>query len=171
MRAFSAGINLIVVGVLLSGCRPSSSTWRIDATKAGAVRFGMSPEEAAAALGAPLDDSFPAQGCDYWSPASVPRGLRFMIEDRRVVRVDVDSVGPATPEGITVGSPISQVRAAYGSRLREEPHKYQWESGWRYLTLVADDSARALVFEVDSFVVRSYRAGLLPPVTYVEHCS
>lgn len=171
MRALLAGINLIVVGVLLSGCRPSSSPWRIDATNAGAVRFGMSPQQAAAAHRVPLEDSFPLQGCDYWPPPGVPRGLSFMIEDRRVVRVDVDSVGPATPEGITVGAPISQLRAGYGSRLRDDPHKYKWESGWKYLTLVADDSARALVFEVDSFVVHSYRAGLLPPVRYVEHCS
>lgn len=94
-----------------------------------------------------------------------------MIENGRVVRVDVDSPGVSTAQGLHVGSTVADVRAAFGTRLVAEPHKYQWEAGWQYLSLFSPDSSRGLLFEVDSHVVRSFRAGLWPPVGYVEHCS
>ena len=94
-----------------------------------------------------------------------------MIENGRVVRADIDSAGISTLHGLQVGSPASAVLQAFGAALRNEPHKYMWDAGWRYLTIESQDSTHGLVFEVDSHVVRSYRAGMWPQVGYVEHCS
>jgi len=59
---------------------------------------------------------------------------------------------------------------AIGPSLQVSPHKYRWEEGWRYLSF-GDDSTHRLIFTVDSHVVRSWRAGLVPAVEYVEGCS
>ncbi len=151
------------------GCAERAA-WPVTADGAGPVRFGMTPAEAAGAARTPVP-TFPDASCDYWDPDSAPPGLSFMIENGRVVRVDIDSAGVSTLHGLQVGSPVSAVRKAFGNALRDEPHKYEWEAGWRYLTVVAPDSSRGLIFEVDSQVVLTFRAGLWPPVGYVEHCS
>jgi hypothetical protein len=137
----------------------------------GPVTFGMTPSEAAGALGVGPADSFAAEGCALWHPAGTPVGLSFMVENGRVVRLDVDSAGISTDAGVAVGTPVDSVRAAYGARVAESPHKYRWEEGWRYLTLLDPDSTHAMVFEVDSHRVRSFRAGLAAPARYVERCS
>ena len=130
----------------------------------------MTPAEAAAAANAPVP-AFPDSSCDYWRPDSAPPGLSFMVENGHVVRADLDSASVAGPRGLRVGSPVSAVEVVYGSALRSEPHKYRSEEGWRYLIVLAADSSRGLIFEVDSHVVRQVRAGLWPEVAYVEGCS
>jgi hypothetical protein len=94
-----------------------------------------------------------------------------MIENGRLVRVDVDSPGVTTLHNLGVGSSVEAVRTAFGASLGETPHKYEWDAGWRYLTVESPDSVYGLLFEVDSHVVRTYRTGLWPAVGYVEHCS
>jgi hypothetical protein len=54
--------------------------------------------------------------------------------------------------------------------MTDEPHKYQWAAGWRYLTIRSADSVLGLVFEVDSTRVRRFRAGRWPEVGQVERC-
>jgi hypothetical protein len=93
-----------------------------------------------------------------------------MLENGIVVRADADSTGPTILGTLGVGSPVESVVVTLGPSLQVSPHKYQWEQGWRYLSF-SDDSTHRLVFEVDSHVVRSWRAGLLPAVEYVEGCS
>jgi hypothetical protein len=131
----------------------------------------MTAREASAAPGVAAGDTAPAgPACSYWVPTGAPAGLRLMLQDGMVVRADADSAGIITVEGLAVGSPVESVVAALGPSLRVTPHKYQWELGWRYLTF-GGDSTHRIVFEVDSHVVRSFRAGLLPAVEYVEGCS
>jgi len=145
--------------------------WSVTLEAAGPVRFGMTAGEASAMVGAAPENAAPADsGCSYWLPRGAPAGLRLMLEHGIVVRADVDSTGITTIGDLRVGSPVESVVVALGPSLQVSPHKYQWEVGWRYLTF-SDDSIHRLVFEVDSHVVRSWRAGLLPAVEYVEGCS
>lgn len=186
MPSFAISRCLSVLTLLwLGGCRaqppadrsepaeqpppPREPGWAITMAAAGPVQFGMTPAEAAAALQvapppAPVDD-----GCSYWKPSGSPPGLSFMIEDGRVVRVDVDSAGIAAANGVHIGSTAAAVRSALGA-VQETPHKYRWEDGWRYLSAYSADSASGLVFELDSSVVRKIRAGRWPAVGYVEGC-
>lgn len=160
--------------LLLSGCaeRPTAPHgWQVAAESVGPIHFGMHPAQAAEAIGGPAAPVFPDSSCDYWHPEGSPAGVRFMVEIGQVVRVDVDSPGVPTISGLQVGSPISAVRAALGTAVIDEPHKYNWDVGWRTLSAFTPDSAFGLVFEVDSHVVRTFRAGLWPPVGYIEHCS
>jgi hypothetical protein len=147
---------------------PESPSWAVDATHAGPVRFGMTVVEAAAA--APGEWPTTTDGCAYGRVTGAP-GMGFMIEQGRVVRVDVDSAGPATVDGVGVGAAEDKVRAAYAGRVTEQPHKYN--AGGKYLTVTPAapaDSLFRIVFETGGGVVTTYRAGQRPQVEYVERC-
>jgi hypothetical protein len=158
-------LGLLIALSLVTACRARAPSWEIRADHAGPVRFGMSRAE----LGA--GDSVPAKGCTYWRPPHAPPGLTVMFEDGIAVRADIDSAGPATPEGVGVGSTEDAIRSAYGTHLTIRLHKYQWEAGWRYfLYLPPADSLNAIVFETDGHRVRTYRVGRRPQVEYAERC-
>ena len=173
-----------VACVLASACQPRAADtpgttagstapppWAVTLEAAGPVRFGMTAGEAFAAAGDAAASAAPADSsCRYWVPPGAPAGLRLMLENGMVVRADVDSAGITTINNLGVGSPVESVVVALGPSLQVSPHKYQWEEGWRYLSF-GDDSLHRLIFTVDSHVVRSLRAGILPAVEYVEGCS
>ena len=170
--------------VLASACRQRAAdttdhasinspppAWGVTLDAAGPVRFGMTASEASSAAGGAAANSAPADStCRYWVPEGAPAGLRLMMENGIVVRAEVDSAGITTVSNLGVGSPVDSVVVAIGPSLQVSPHKYRWEEGWRYLS-VGDDSVHRLIFTVDSHVVRSFRAGVLPAVEYVEGCS
>ena len=161
---------LLTVTSLALGCRDGQSSWTMHPDHAGPIRFGAPAADVMRALG-DSTTGVPTTGCDYWRPATAPRGVHFMIENGSVVRADVDSAGVETGEGIGIGSPESAIRAAYGQHVTVQLHKYQWEAGWKYfIYLPADDSLNAIVFETDGKTVRTFRAGRRPQVQYVERC-
>ena len=93
-----------------------------------------------------------------------------MVEAGSIARVDVDSAGVATAEGVRVGDAEDQVQQRYAGRVEVSPHKYV---EGHYLTVTPaspGDSAFRLVFEVRKGRIVRYRAGRLPPVEYVEGC-
>lgn len=173
----------VAAWLLLNGCGPRGSeqpagttgnaapAWSVTLEAAGPVRFGMSAQEASTAAGVTPGTAAPTDSaCHYWVPPGAPAGLRLMLENGVVVRADADSAGITTIGSLGVGSPVESVVVVLGPSLQVTPHKYQWEEGWRYLSF-SDDTIHRLIFEVDSHVVRSWRAGLLPAVEYVEGCS
>jgi len=105
-------------------------------------------------------------------PRGAPAGVRFMVEQGKIVRVDVDSSGVRTAAGAEVGMSEVDVRGRYPVGLRVQPHKYDPKG--RYLVLQGmqpADSARRLIFETDGQRVVRYRAGITPAVQYVEGCA
>lgn len=149
----------------------TSGSWIVTPGGVGPVRFGMSVADARAALGDPLA-SVPADGsCILVVPAGVPAGLSFMVENNRVVRVDVESKTLATDHGALVGHSEVVIKERYGDSLVITPHKYDPKG--RYLTFVPpgpDGSRFRVVFETNGIRATSYRAGILPAVEYVERC-
>lgn len=164
--------------LLLAGCSrtgtppaPPVTDWTVTAKAIGTTPLGQTPAEFAEAQHITGDLAAAEPECIYWMPHSAPAGLSFMIVGGRVVRADVDSTGIRTAKGIGIGSSIGEVEAAYGAALQSQPHKYNYDQGWRSLIAWESDSAAAIVFEVDSHSVRTLHAGLLPQVLYVERCS
>ena len=151
--------------------------WRpvtVSETGFGPIVVGMTPLEARTAAGGRLQlpERLGAEGCDY---ASVPgmeglEGLSFMIENGRVVRVDVRARGIRTVEGGAVGDTEARIQELYPGRVTVSPHRY---TEGHYLTVAARDAAGGsvqLIFETDGSHVTRFRGGLLPQVAYVEGC-
>jgi hypothetical protein len=146
--------------------------WTIRLDGVGPVRFGMTLANARAALRDSLIVAPPSGECGFTVPRGAPAGVRFMVEQGKIVRVDVDSAGVRTAAGAEVGMSEADVRARYPIGLRVQPHKYDPKG--RYLVLqgtVPADSARRLIFETDGQRVVRYRAGISPAVEYVEGCA
>jgi hypothetical protein len=132
----------------------------------------MTVEEASKAYGSPLGSVVPIhddeRSCYYVSPRDAVGRVSFMIVDERVARVDIDDPGPVTAAGVGVGSLESEVRLAYGDRVKVSPHKYTGPQG-HYLTVEQGDFA--IIFETDGTGVTTFRAGKRPEVGWVERCS
>lgn len=95
-----------------------------------------------------------------------------MVENGRVERVDVDSIGARTDRGAGVGMSEADIRRLYPESLVVQPHKYD-ETGHYLIPVPREpaDSSLRVVFETDGQRVLRYRAGLRPAVEYVEGCS
>jgi hypothetical protein len=135
----------------------TTTGWDVTPRSAGPVRFGVTPADG-------------VDGCHYTVPAGAPAGLRFMAESGRVVRVDVDSAGPATDRGARTGMTEAEIRRLYPEGLRTMPHKYVGDGHYLIFTPAGPDSGFRIVFETDGRRVTSYRAGSEPAVEYVEGC-
>ena len=146
--------------------------WTVRLDGVGPVRFGVSLADARAALRDSLIVAPPAGECGFTVPRGAPAGVRFMVEQGKIVRVDVGSSGVRTAAGAEVGMSEADVRARYPVGLHAQPHKYDPQG--RYLVLQGNgpaDSARRLIFETDGQRVVRYRAGITPAVEYVEGCA
>lgn len=137
--------------------------------RAGPVRFGMRIAEAERAAGGRFV-GVRGEGCEFGRASTMPDGLRFMLEDGRVVRADVVSRGVRTASGAEVGTTEAEIRRMYPDRIRTEPHKYTKGHYLVYTPRDPADERYRLIFETDGRVVSRYRAGLHPAVEYVEGC-
>lgn len=150
----------------------SATDWTVHLHGAGPIRFGMSLAEARQATGNVLGGGQGAVGCAYVTPPEVPPGMEFMVENARIVRVDIDSAGLRTDRGAGVGMTETDIGRLYPDGLVIQPHKY--DSTGHYLVYVPREPADSLyrmVFETDGQRVLRFRAGLRPAVEYVEGCS
>ncbi len=146
--------------------------WVLRADGVGPVRVGMTVDEANRAVAGGLDRTSGLQTCDYVRPKQGPKGVSLMVEDGRVVRVNVrDSARVMTVAGVLPGESEARVREAYPG-VRVQPHKYL-ERG-HYMIVIPgapSDTLHRIVFETDGTKVTAMRGGLFPPVEYVEGCS
>ena len=143
------------------------------------VHIGMTVKQAETVTG-PLDVYY-SEGPDSCGQA-VPKkpwiaGVRFMIENRRIVRIDIAQDKPPAPRAITssdagiqIGSTIAAVKRAYGNRLKIEQHPYDGDEG-RRLVVRGRKPGREILFETYRGRVTTFRAGLSRPVEYDEGCA
>ncbi len=157
-RSSSAGTN--------TTARPADSV--VTEHGLGSLRAGMTVAEATTALGGALvvPAEYDTTLCDYAVWRGAPRGMRVMVDQGRIARVEVDSANVATAAGARVGDSEERIQSLYPGRVTVTPHKY--EDG-HYLTVNGvGDSSVALVFETSKGRVSRYRAGRRPAVEYVE---
>jgi hypothetical protein len=134
----------------------------------GRVEFGMTVAEASQALGATAkaDSAAPdSQACGYASFSAYPHA-RFMIEEGRITRAEVDSAA-RNALGLTVGMPLTEVRKRF-PEVKVTPHKY--DDAGHYLIFASRSGKSEIVAEESSGLITVIRGGLLPAVEYVEGC-
>jgi len=146
----------------------------------GPLRIGMSRAEVEAAMG--LDAQPDAVGgadpdaCDMFHPARAPEGLLVMIENGVLTSVWLTQVARVgTDRDLNIGDTAAQVRAAYGSSLAVEPHKYQAPPAEYLVAWATPDhqgvGARGVKYEIGLEGTVTSIAGGGPSITYVEGCA
>ena len=146
--------------------------WRVTTAGYGPVKIGDTVQQAQKALGKKLVSDGPVDTpeCYYLRPEPAVEGLWFMINNGRVVRVEVTAPGITTRSGLGVGTDEAQVKETLGKGVEVTPHKYVAPDG-NYLTLWSADKKRAVRFETLQGKVTSFYAGRKPEVQFVEGCS
>ncbi|MEP6549687.1 MAG: hypothetical protein ABJB95_00820 [Gemmatimonadales bacterium] len=184
---------VFVIAILFAGCartdehrnQPSSeiaghqplsipADFAVTERGIGPLRAGMTVAEAKAVF--PSFEMPPGTGpgsgaCDYAAVKELPRGVRVLVEDGVVGRVDVDTSTVPTAAGARVGDSEARIKSLYPNQVNVSPHKY---TDGHYLTVTPrakSDSAFRIIFETDGKRVINYRAGQRPQVEYVEGCA
>jgi hypothetical protein len=135
----------------------------------GPVRVGMTLAAAQRVLGTKFKVDYieDEKGCGIAVRRDGrDKGVLYMIDKGRVVRVDIDTPAIRTAQGVGVGSTAAQVRRAY-PRLRTSPHAY---TDGQYFE-VKRPRGFGLVFEIEKGKVTTMRGGAYPAVGYVEGCA
>ena len=152
-----------------SAVRSPETPVSVSSLGIGSLRIGMTVAEASAAV-AGFRPPSQAQECDYASAASLPPGLRIMVENGRVARIDVDTNTIPTIEGARVGDTVSRIHAIYGQRVSASPNHYTSEPDLRIRSASSGDTIHEIIFETQRGRVVRYRAGQRPQVRYIEGC-
>jgi hypothetical protein len=164
-----------------SAPRPKAltDTSHLELNRIGPIVVGMTVDEASAAHGKPVAiDSRTLgpgwkRGCGHALAEGGPEGLRFMVMNGTIVRIEVGRGPVATREGITTGSPVEDVFAAYAGRIRVEPHTYSARTGGQYLIVdeISGGTPMSILFETDGSRVTQFRSGLTNWVMAPEGCT
>lgn len=151
----------------------SPMTWTLTPRGLGPLEAGLTRAAAESLLHRPL--AIPGDS-DWMNCGYVPRqasltGVRIMVEEGTVARIDIDSSSTiATTEGERIGDSEASVRQAYGARVDAAPEKYGVGRVLTVTPAAPKDSMHRLIFITDGQRVTQMRAGRLPPVAYVEGC-
>ena len=143
--------------------------WVVDFQNYGPIPLGVAFEEAVTASAGLVQEPENLEGCKTTGIAGGPEDVSLMVVDGRLVRVDVWNAGVRTREGAGIGDPEERIHQLYPGAVEIQPHKYT--DGHYLVVTPPTDSARRLIFETDGGVVRTYRAGVLPEVAWVEGCA
>lgn len=138
----------------------------------GKLRAGMTVAEAGSVFpGFKIPVRRNRNACMYATADSLPSGVRVMVEQGKVARVEVLEGSVQTAKGARIGDTEERIKRLYPNQVTVSPHKY---TDGHYLTVVpaaTADSAYRIIFETDGRRVLRYRAGTRPQVEYVEGCS
>lgn len=137
------------------------------------IRFGMAVEEARKTFPVEFEGSEVRDGADvspdrcYELFAVAPvTGVSFLVEGGKVGRIDVLTEAIRTAEGFGVGTQALAIRTHYGNGLYVETNALEPD----ITDLTATVGSTKYVFEIQDGLVRSWRAGTEPTITYVAHC-
>jgi hypothetical protein len=151
-----------------------ASRWVATPNSVGPIAAGSLYSVVAQAFRAaprPSPQDVEEQACDYVQLPGLPPGVSLMVFGDTIVRIDIDTTGVITREGVGVGSAESALLSQYRGRVRVEPHPYSGPE-WHYVVVTpSGDSTFRMTFETDGKVVRTYRVGLRRAVDLIEGCS
>ena len=163
--------TLIVVS--LAACGDNEQA--LAPTGLAQVKIGMTPDEAAKALGAALTPrgDRDEEACWYTHRADVePRkDVDYMVVDGKITRIDVFAPDIKTAAGLGVGASLEELQTAYGGpRLKVLAHKYSEAPQSYYVKWTDYNPSQGILFDVVENKVTSIRGGHIPEIDWVEGC-
>lgn len=158
-----------------SSPKPTVHTrWAVTDSGAGVLRIGMTRDQLALDLHAPVPKHTRADsGCAYLAIGGIPAGMRTMWVAATLARIDIGAPKLSTDRGVKIGDEQSKVEKLYRGRVSAMPAKYDPRGKYLVVRPVPPaDSSHRIVFETDSSTkVTRYRVGREPEVEWVEGCS
>ena len=153
--------------------RDSVSDLSLSEDGLGQIQIGMNLDDAVN-MGLLNENPTMKPSCDFVFPAvgaGIPDGVRVMVVQGKVARIDVDTGSVTTEDGAKIGDTEDTINKIYDGDVQSEPHKFI--AGGHYMVVTGDSTSlgKAIVFETDGQRVTSFRAGRLPEVKWVEGCS
>ena len=134
----------------------------------GSVKIGMTIAQASQALGAELVRGKGYEDACYYVESQGLQGVRFMVTNQKIARVDISSSNYATDKGAKVGDTQDKIKSLY-PRANVQPQKYDEKK--KDMAIYSDDEQYVILFETDGEQVTGFRIGNLEEVSYVEGCS
>jgi hypothetical protein len=140
----------------------------------GAIRIGMTPEEAGAAAGVVLTgdpyELYDDGSCYYLIPeGELAETFGFMVSEGTVARIEITGESPvANAQGARIGDSEQRLLEIYKDAIVEE-HAYEGPEG-HYVRTKDAGGQHGYVFETDGKVVTRWRAGRYPEIEWIEGC-
>jgi prepilin-type processing-associated H-X9-DG protein len=138
----------------------------------GPIEWGMTVEQAEAASGERLSgdkNEFGNPTCYYVYPQT--KGIGFMVEFDRIVRVDIDTPAISTLSKVRIGDSEQTLLTSYPNRLEKNEGFYDSNlTEYWFVPKDEEDKEYRLLFQVLDGRVVHMRAGKFPAVGYVERC-
>mgnify|MGYP001302918628 CR=1 FL=1 len=118
----------------------------IHANGYGPVKIGMTPQQASELLGVPLlrYNDVEHEGCYYLYPNGDFDSTGYMVQDEKIVRIDVDDKTIKTLSGLSVGSKEEEIQTKFKSKVRIRENPYGRGSHYVYVNVYGDN---LLLFE------------------------
>ena len=161
---------LAILTIAIINISLADDDWVVREDGVGPVNVGMNLSQ----LNTVLHEKFSMphskddQGCFYVEPTKHAQ-IAFMIEDGRLVRIDVDKAGVSTAEGIQVGDSEAHALQVYGPRLKVESNAYTGHEG-HYLTIRSSNGPYGIRFETEKGKIHIFYAGRFDAIQYIEGC-
>ena len=163
--------SALIAGSPATPTTTDPASWKVNMRGLGPIQAGMTLDEANAASGNRLIIPATLEECDFVRLGKGPDDPLFMVEQRKIARVDVVRSSIITTEaGAKIGDTEDRIKALYPG-VATQPHKY---TDGHYLVVTPSataDQPYRLIFETDGQKVLRYRSGRMPFVEYVEGCS
>ena len=135
----------------------------------GKVKTGMTVSQASKALGTELVRGKGYEdGCYYVDPKQGFKGVRFMVTNKTIARIEIESKAYATDKGAKIGDTEARIKSLYKG-VQVFPQKYDEKK--HDMEVHSDDEQYLIIFETDGKRVTGFRAGKAEEVGYVEGCS
>ncbi len=135
----------------------------------GKVKTGMTVSQAAQALGTELvGKAEDGMDCYYVNPKQGFKGVRFMVTNKTIARIEIESKAYATDKGAKIGETEDKIKSLYKG-VQVFPQKY--DEKLHDMEVHSADKKYLIIFETDGKRVTGFRAGQAEEVGYVEGCS
>jgi hypothetical protein len=167
------GLSLFIAASVAMAAPPLNSMSKVQLNGIGAVRIGMSIDQAAHAAGGNLVFNGSSNNeCRYAQIQDGRDHVSLMVVRDRIVRIDIKKGSLfKTLRGAGIGDSEDRIKSLYAGRIRVSPHKYTTGHYLTFVPMSRANQAYRLIFETDGQQVVNYRVGKLPEVGYVEGCS
>jgi len=154
-----------------------NTDWQLSEDGLGPIKIGMTVAQAEKAaqqklaleplggLGVPVTEA-----CRFAKFKTGPKDISLMLNNRKIVRIDVKNPEIKTTQGAHLGSTTQEIKKLYKGQTTVQPNKYVATQETVTVTPKEKTNSRLIFFGNDKNIIDMISAGRLPEVEYVEGC-